>query len=370
MRRYLSNSIKKILAVSSIVFLVSAENIKAQETTAGPSWIRPENIKSPAVWGIHNGIVISLWPAALENNKLGADGGPRGLLRIGYEYMGIIYHINYLAVEPVVNGKIEFSEISPSQVDGKWGKLIWAGDSARQGYFYPSALTKGIISHPVDGSPGTEELSLYIFIEKFLNGAHPYLKLSIRSDRPEELGIEIFSREDGTRMERCAVTATMGNYSRLRRLYLKDNVVDSRQLFSGYNGIGFIEKESYGASQLLRTAKGDIIAVAETNETFAELASWPQEPAYLARWSWRYRPFYKLVQYWRKEQSRFDPSLSIRVNGRAKYWSGGSADSASYIDIPGGPAFENFELREKYYPGQKMYFGISRKTVREIISGL
>ncbi len=68
-------------------------------------------------------------PAAIENLKQGANGGPRGLFRIGYEYMGLVYHINYIAVEPVVNGKIEFSEISPSASDGKWGKLMWVSDT-------------------------------------------------------------------------------------------------------------------------------------------------------------------------------------------------------------------------------------------------
>jgi hypothetical protein len=57
----------------------------------------------------------------------------------------------------------------------------------------------------------------------------------------------------------------------------------------------------------------------------------------------------------------------VRVNGRAKYWSGGSRNQQDYIAIPGGPAFENFELREKYYAGQKFYFGITRRSPEEIL---
>src|SRR3546814_20865323 len=82
-------------------------------------------------------------------------------------------------------------------------------------------------------------------MEQFLNGAHPYLRISIRSDRPEELGLEIFHHEDSAPMERCALTATMGNYGRLRLLYLKDRVIDARQLYEDYNDIHFVEKEGY-----------------------------------------------------------------------------------------------------------------------------
>lgn len=171
-------------------------------------------------------------------------------------------------------------------------------------------------------------------------------------------------------LERCALTATMGNYSRLRLLYLKDQVIDSRSLYKGFDGIDFIEKEGYPATQMLKDTNGDYIVLASPNESFADLSSWPQDADYLARWSWRYRPFFKVTQYWRKENSGNDSSLHVRVNGRAKYWSGGSKNKNNYIDIPGGPAFENFELRENYYSGQKFYFGISRKTPQGIVSGL
>lgn len=199
-------------------------------------------------------------------------------------------------------------------------------------------------------------LSLYVHMEKFANGAHPYLRLSIHKDRPEELCIEVFHHPDSAPMERCGITATMGNYSRLRKLYLKDTVINSRELYAGYDGIDFIEKETYSV---------DKIVLATPDESFAQLAAWPQEPAYLARWNWRYRPFYMLTQYWRKDVST--PSLSVRVNGRAKYWSGGNRDPRQYIAIPGGPSFENFELREKYVAGQKAYFGLSLKPVAELL---
>lgn len=347
-----------------------------QSPPATPApWIRPDNAGSPPIWGIHNGIVVALWPAAIENARPGNDGGPRGLLRIGYEWQHVIYHINYIAIEPVVNGEMEFSEISPSRVDGQWGKLMWAGETPQPGRFSASAGTRGIVVIDTmsvvetdQQHPGKTILYLYVFMEKFLNGAHPYLRLSIHSDRPEELGIEVFQQPGSATMERCGVTATMGNYARLRNLYLKDKIVNAKTLYAGYQDIGFVEKAVYREHELLHNNSGDFIVMAQPDETLNELTAWPETPAYTAKWSWRYRPFYKLTQYWRVAAPHADTSLQVRVNGRAKYWSGDNRNPAAYIDIPGGPAFENFELRERYRPGQQIYFGLTRKTISQLLA--
>jgi hypothetical protein len=354
--------------ILSLLILFFYENIKAQKASSNVEWIRPANAKSPSIWGIKNGIVFSLWPYNVETGADKMGGGPRGLIRVGYEFKGNIYLINFIAVEPVVNGKMEFSEISPSKVDGQWGKLMWTGNEKSAGKYYPSAITPGMVTHPDAEDPSVEQLSVYVYIEQFLNGAYPYFKISIRSDRPEEMSIEIFNQKNSAPMERCALTATMGNYSRLRLLYLKNQVIDSRKLFQGFDDIDFVEKNGYPANEMLKDKNGNSMVLATSDESFDQLSAWPQTENYLAHSNWRYRPFFKVTQYWRKEHSANDSTLHVRVNGRAKYWSGGSQNKKNYIDIPGGPAFENFELREKYYPGQKFYFGISRKTPEEIMS--
>lgn len=262
--------------------------------------------------------MFGLWPYDVETGWPDSRIRPRGLIRIGLEQNGLVYLINFIAVEPVVNGKMEFSEISPSRVDGKWGKLMWAGRTPEPGPYRPHAITRGTVTRPDPGDPDVEQLSLYIFMERFANGAHPYLRVSIRSDRPQEIGFEIFHHGDSAEMERCALTATMGNYARLRLLHLKDRVVDARRLYEGYDGSGFVEKETYPVEALMRDADGDVIVVATTDESFAELSSWPQRPEYLERWTWRYRPFFRVQQYWRKDGDAYDPSLRVRVNGRAK----------------------------------------------------
>src|SRR5690606_33283692 len=99
--------------------------------------------------------------------------------------------------------------------------------------------------------------SVYIFMEQFKNGAHPYLKVAVRSDRPEELSLQIFNHENSAVMDRCALTATMGNYSRLRLLYLKDRAIHSAELYREYDDIHFVEKDSYPASEFPRDGNGD-----------------------------------------------------------------------------------------------------------------
>lgn len=334
--------------------------------SAQTQWIRPETLTDKQQWGLHEGIIFSLWPSGVETGDKGA-GGPRGLLRVGYEHQGKIYLINYIAIEPIVDGKIEFSEISPSATDGKWGKLIWPGNSEADDAYDPANLTRGVISHPDPSKPQTEQLTLFLFMEQYMDKAAPFLKISIRSDKPEEICFEINNKANSAHMDRCALTATMGNYSRLRLLHLDKQVIDSRKVYAGYDGIDFIEKEAYPVTQMLKLKDGSPIALATQNESMAELSTWPTDSAYYAKRGWRYRPDFKLTQYWRKDGATYDPSLQVRVNGRAKYWAVASRDPKQYVNLPGGAAFENFELREKYYPGQKFIYGLSRKPVAEIL---
>jgi len=347
--------------------IVSSSVICAQDVTEH-RWIRPADGHAEAVWGIENGIVFSLWPYGIENRTARPySGGPRGLIRIGYQQRGEAYMMNFLAIEPVVNGEMEFSEISPSVVDGVWGKLLWASDRPDRSHYHPTAQTRGVVSQIGEGDRLVEELSVYILMERFANGAAPYLRLSIRSDRPEELAIQVFHHENSAPMDRCAITATMGNYARLRNLYLKDGVVSSKQVYAGYDGIDFIEKEGYPGSRMLEDADGYLWAIAAGDETMDQLADWPDDPLARRKRNWRYRAPFKFTQYWRKEKQSADPSLSVRVNGRARYWSGGTRDVSQYLPIPGGPSFENFELREKYIPGQRFYYGLTKKTPEELM---
>jgi len=356
-----------LLGVLGVILMVWIFPVYAQQQSVRSPWIRPKDEKGAALWGIKGGMVFSLWPYGLESGKGTYGGGPRGLIRVGIEREGRIYMINFLAIEPIVKGKIEFSEISPSKVDGRWGKLLWAAPDEKETSFSPLANTGGVITHPLPNRPEVEELSVYISMEPYLSGAHPYLRLSIRNDRPEEIGVQVFNRIDSEPMDYCHITATMGNYARLRQLRLKDRVVDARKLYAGYTGIDFIEKEPYPIKDFIRSKRGDYFVFATGDENFETLRQWPDDSLARKKSNWRYRPAVKLTQYWRKEPAVDYFGLQIRVNGRYRYWSGGSQNPAHYMAIPGGAAFENFELREPYAAGQQFFFGISTQSPEKIV---
>ena len=254
-------------------------------------------------------------------------------------------------MEPVALGpgsrfsRMAFSELEPSQLDpGQRGKRL----SVDPNSYDPRNHRPGTIQTlPAKPQP-IEQLSVQIDVERFAaNGAHVYVVASIESERPGELHLAVYQQTDSPPLEELTLTATMGNYERLRTLWLNHHVVDSRRLYSSYTGDAFTEQENYPLNDMLRTFDGDAIVLSTTNESTP--SSFPGTPS----GHWRY-PLPKLTQYWRVAAHDIQPDLRVRVNGRRLYW-------ASHDAVPGGIAFENFEVRERYVPGQTFTFGVTPK---------
>jgi hypothetical protein len=74
---------------------------------------------------------------------------------------------------------------------------------------------------------------------------------------------------------------------------------------------------------------------------------------------WQYRGE-RVTQYWRKPSGDLAEDLRCAVNGRFKYW-------MSENPIPGGVAYENFELQQTFRDGQQFIFGISRRPPGELL---
>jgi hypothetical protein len=312
-------------------------------------WIRPTKPGDPLLWGRKDGIVFGL-PSE------GGLPGPRGLVRIGVisPKTRAPELLNFIAVEPVVVGRgsrgdrMAFSELEPSEMGaGIQGKRLWVdGD--------PSGQLADTFSALPDGRKPIEKLTVRIEVERFKpNGAHVYLIASMESDRPEELQLAVFRYEDSPEIEELTLTATMGNYERLRWLWLKNQIVDSRKLYRTYRGDDFAEHETYPLNKMLRTSAGDAIVFCTSNEAFPGA-----NHGFAAPDHWRYR-LGRLTQYWKVRASEIEPNLRVRVNGRRVYWT-------SHAPLAGGVAFENFEVRQKYKPGQTYVFGVVAKEPWEI----
>jgi hypothetical protein len=338
------------VAVIACLLLASLSAALAQES----QWVRPQKHGDPLIWGRRDGIVFGL-------SSPGGIRGPRGLIRVGLftPDKTEAQLLNFIAVEPVIQGpgsrfdRMAFSELEMSSMDsGQRGKRMWVPSESGTA----DDIGSGKLEVLQAGKAKIERLSVRINVERFTqNGAHVYVVASIDSDHPKELRLSVFAESDSPPIEELSLTATMGNYERLRLLWLKDKVVDSHDLFHDYAGDAFIEKESYPLPEMLRSGEGDAIVYCTSDE--ADPKNTPGNRSN----HWVYT-LPKLTQYWRVPGHDVQPDLRVRVNGRRVYW-------ASTAPVLGGIAFENFEVRERYIPGQTFIFGISEKEPWEIYHG-
>lgn len=303
-------------------------------------WIRHGLNAKPLVWGFARGLQVMLWPHGSE----GGVGGPRGLLRVNYPILdsgkrhGLV---NFIAVEPIVAGRRGFSELEKSDRDGKPGKHIAPLSDQPSG-----ALSR---------RDGDETLSVSLCVERFENGAEPRVTLVFTRSRPDEVELRVDAAPGSAPMEYCVVTATMGNYERLRLLWLKEGPVHVRQVWPDYRGDAFAEDRHFPLERLPQVKDGSILVAATTDE--ADPAGEPADPR-APGWRWRGTTG-PLTQYWRKPPGTFRPDLAARVNARRVYW-------ASTVPIPHGLSYENFDLMERFHAGQRFIFGITLRTPKQL----
>lgn len=312
-------------------------------TASAADWVRAGLNTNQPVWGIRGGLLWATAPGGFR------PGEPRGLIRLGYPVLvGSHYDlINFIAIEPIVRSRRGFSELEPSPMDGLPGKRIWAdtGTNEVTSSFWPGQLHRN--------PDGTEELEVSLRVERFDNGAQVRVLARQHSNRPDELELSVFAEPDSEPLDYCILTATMGNMARTRLLWLKNKVVSSLELYSAYKETGFAPHREFSLAQLHRTVAGDL-QVAVTTDEDNPSAVYP----FAHSESWHYAGD-KVTQFWRVASNQLGDDLRVVVNGRYTYW-------RSQQPVPGGVAFENFELREKFRQGQKFSFGITRATPRDL----
>ena len=322
------------------LLLVSTTELHADRS----QWVRPTRPGDPLTWGRRDGVVFGLISP-------GGMRGPRGLIRVGIfaDNQPEPQLLNFIAVEPVAAGngprpdRMAFSELEQSTLDpGQRGKRMWV---------HPDPSSQSDIAGKLEtidlGAETIERLSVRIDIERFAaNGAHVYVVASIDSNHPEEVRLQPYAEPDSSPLQELTTTATMGNFERLRLLWLKSGVVDSRKLFADYDGADFVEKENYPLNDILRRINGDAIVFCTPSETS------PRDTPGNASAHWVY-PLPRYTQYWRVPAADVQPDLRVRVNARRVYWQ-------SHAPVFGGIAYENFEVRQRYVPGQTFIFGLTK----------
>ncbi|MFO0849748.1 MAG: hypothetical protein U0871_14525 [Gemmataceae bacterium] len=315
------------LTVSGDATDVPAAGRRPVRSPTTTDFIRPSKPTDPPVYAVPNGIAVAVHPAALDARR---DGGPRGLLRVGYHEAGRFYLINYIAVEPLVGKARGYSELEPGG-DGKPGKRFTVSEFAGT----------------VADTPAGRTLTITVEVEPFKNGARPRVEVTLFEKQPDRIRLRAFDA-GGTPMRECVLTATMGNQSRCRHLWLKDEAVFAPGLYAGYTGTDFVEKKPYPLAALHRTPTGDVVAAISPDEPE------PRAVRPFPNGAWHH-PGAWMGQFWLKPADGVTDALAVRVNGRRTYWAGKSP-------IPGGIAFENFELREPFRDGQEQWFGFTRTS--------
>ena len=314
--------------------LGAASPIPASGSQPEGRWLRPEpGPNATPVWGLKDGISIGLAPTR----------GPRGLFRIYTPYLGQQYPqmVNFISVEPVANGTRGQSELETGKVSGRRGLEMYAADTPEAALQRPAEVPSGRLER----RDGTEMLTFYVATEPFRNGAHPIIQVTIRADRPREIGFRLYAAPDSAHMRSCVLSATMGNYGRLRHLWLNGEVVDSRKLWPEFkpDPLGFAPWRQWPRERLLRRY-GNRIVAATSDEADPENAAYdPDVPR-----NWHYRGK-AATQYWRVPDL---PGTVTRVNGRITYW-------ATQAHLPGGIAYENFEVEAPFSRGQQFWFGVT-----------
>ncbi|MFI5380603.1 MAG: hypothetical protein ACHRHE_15000 [Tepidisphaerales bacterium] len=295
----------------------------------GVDWVRGGDDGKQTRWGIQGGLQFAIPPAV---------PGPRGLIRMLYPTLkdGVYDLVNFIAIEPIVHGQRAFSELEPSRLDGINGKRIWVDPDHLQGKLTRLAADAEILELPVH-------------VEAFGNGAR--VKLTIRQDsrRPDEVTLVVHAAAGSLPMDACILTATMGNKARTRLLWLKNGKVSSLDIYGRYKQSGFTEHTVYPLNRLAITGDGEVLVAVTSDEPEpAAVHPFPNSRA------WYYGGF-PVTQFWKKPRGTWGDDLRVAVNARYTYWE-------SERPVPGGVAFENFELREKFQDGRVSVFGISRKT--------
>lgn len=346
-----SKTQKMVWFVILILFVVNCQdgNGLDWEEMAQPveigKWVQPStDYPAQPIWGHVNGLQIGLPPMP----------GPRGLIRIYTPYLG---HkdgkmINFLALEPVVEGEQHrgFSELEMSALDGVRGKRFWSAENSE-------SAVPGAEDQPVQGKierqGDRETLTLYVFSEPFENGAHVYVRLRFYSDKPYEVEVSTYKAENSAALEHFIVTATMGNFARLRELYLDSRRVLSRNLWPDYQGDAFTTHRHFSVNEFIPGGTGLAYVLAAPDELHPSEADY--KPGTHSHWKYYGET---ATQYW--AASPTITGLECLVNGRYTYW-------ASQSPIPGGISFENFELKAPFSQGMTFVFGVDPRSPEALI---
>jgi hypothetical protein len=332
-----------ILAMGLAACAVASESGNGFDHFVSPGHGVPDG---QPVWGHRDGLRIGIKPTR----------GPAGLIRVYAPYLGQEFPrvVNFLSIEPTVEGqtKRDQSELEMSRDrPGRRGLTLWASNGAS-----PDVRPE----HPATGKllEDGQTLRLFIHTEPFPNGAQPIIECRFHHKRAHEVELVTHAAAESAPMSSCTISATMGNYGLLRQIHLKNGrIISALDLWEDEppGKWGFFSWRLWPASELERTSDGRYYVQLSTD--VADPSAMEHDPDVKPHWPYVGQ---KAIHYWRTEA---DAQPRAAVNGRETYW-------MSQARIPGGMAFENFELGMPFKPGRRLWFGVRPDNDREHSDGI
>lgn len=339
----------KYIFFVSVLILCHSVNARDIDSLAparkGTLWVQPAaEFPAKPVWGHSNGIQVEL------------SSHPRGLLRIYTPYLGQNAGtvMNFIAFEPIAKGDTErgYSELEMSKLDNQRGKRFW---SANDTLGLEPVSMYSPVSGIVEKVNAVETLTVYIFSETFENGAKVYTRLRFYENKPYEVELATYAAAESEVLDYFILSATMGNYARLRNLHLKSGIVTPSEIWPNHTGDGFTSRASFSAGDFVIAKNGNAYFIADPNERNPEKTGYSSD----TESHWKYHGK-KATQYWYKTNRE---DLKGVVTARYTYW-------ASQSPIPGGTSYENVELNSPFKQGDVFVFGITPLPAHQFIKNI
>ncbi len=363
--RLISAVLVLVVIISFMICGCAPYNAGGQITTGSDKspWICPEPDSENPIWGVKDGIAFGVQ----KNGRPPLmDNAPQGTWAPGLLYImwtdddGRTHFFNYIGFTLLSSRGFEQSEPSRTKFFADNIGYIDKLNTVRSQYGESSREYRDHVN--LDSTPPVElseaativgnVMTVVFRLSEFQkNDTSVYVIVKINKSRPREIEISSQNMFPQTRpLKYLHVSATAGSLARLRNLWLKNEIVNSKELFEGMKPgpMCFYELKFFGLQRLPLDSQRGITVYADNDETGEWVGEFGSQTA----------PFYgrpKFYQYWRKYPGTYREDLKVTVNGR-DYYFGGYLNPCGN-EIHGGTVYENFDMAEEYYEGQSFWFG-------------
>lgn len=289
-------------------------------------WVLPaEATPARPVWGLSQGLRVSIWPACER----------RGALCVHAPQLELEPHVVLaeLVLEAEARGRRARSDAAPEGAAPALRPLsAAAAEEALAAPWRPPVL------EPAGAGAGAR-LSLRLRAGTPLaNGVRPELRVTLRRDRPYALELEVRSAPGSARPERVALVAERAAFARLRTLWLEGRAAGVATLWPELSDDG--ASTASGAERRFERAELEerdaALRITAVPDALLGVGA-PEEGAGAVPAAWRY-PGAPSLQYLRTPAGA---GVAARAAPAIRF---PGTDTA----IPGGPALRSFALEAPF----------------------